>query len=375
MKATPGKFYLAGGLAALLVMGGCGGTDAPMFEPVRDQTGRWTVESAVRWYAAQPWITGCNFIPSTAINQLEMWQEDTFDPETIDRELGWAADLGFNTVRVFLHNLLWEQDPDGFLERIGEYLDIADGHGIRTMFVLFDNVWGPTPALGPQPTPVPGMHNSGWVQSPAMIETQNFPDDQSIQERMESYVKGILTAFGEDRRVLMWDLVNEPGNTLLVDLARPLVEASFAWGREVAPKQPLSAGVWLMQTEWELSLYQIEQSDVVTFHSYDDVDSFHYLINDMRQITERPFICTEYMARIKDSLFQTHMPIMLDENIGAINWGLVSGKTQTIYPWNSKEGALEPEIWFHDIFYEDGTPFDPDEVAFIKSITFGAGSR
>ncbi len=38
---------------------------------------RWSVEKANEWYAKQPWLVGCNFIPSTAVNQLEMWQEET----------------------------------------------------------------------------------------------------------------------------------------------------------------------------------------------------------------------------------------------------------------------------------------------------------
>ena len=88
-----------------------------------------------------PWSFGCNFIPSTAINQLEMWQADTFDPETIDRELGWAAGIGMNLVRVYLHDLLWLDDKNGFLERMERFLEIASSHGIKAMFVFFDDCW------------------------------------------------------------------------------------------------------------------------------------------------------------------------------------------------------------------------------------------
>ena len=118
------------------------------------------------WYAAQPWPVGANFLPSTAINELEMWQADTFDPVTIDRELGWAEGIGMNTMRVFLHNLLWEQDPKGFEQRIDTFLTIAARHHIRPVFVLFDSCWEPFPKLGPQHPPIPGVHNSGWVQAP-----------------------------------------------------------------------------------------------------------------------------------------------------------------------------------------------------------------
>src|SRR4029077_2592941 len=45
----------------------------------------WTKERARAWADSTGWLVGSNFIPSTAINQLEMWQAATFDPRTIDR--------------------------------------------------------------------------------------------------------------------------------------------------------------------------------------------------------------------------------------------------------------------------------------------------
>jgi hypothetical protein len=105
-------------------------------------------------------------VPKSAINQLEMWQEATFDPVEIDREFGWAEAMGMNTMRVFLHDLLWQQDSTGFRQRIDRFLAIASRHHIRPLLVLFDSVWDPLPQLGPQYPPIPGVHNSGWVQSP-----------------------------------------------------------------------------------------------------------------------------------------------------------------------------------------------------------------
>jgi Cellulase (glycosyl hydrolase family 5) len=331
-----------------------------------DENGRWTPETATRWWDEQPWLVGCNFVPSTAINQLEMWQEETYDPETIDRELGWAAELGFNMVRVFLHDLLWTDDPQGFTERIDDFLAIADSHGIGVMLVLFDNVWGPAPQLGLQPEPVTGVHNSGWVQSPAMSETFAFEEDEQIRTRLEDYVKGVIERFADDERVIVWDLINEPGNSGILDATMPLLEATFEWAREIRPPQPLTAGVWLMHTTWEVSLYQIEQSDIVSFHGYLDRAGTKALIDEIRTLTERPLICTEYMARTQNSTFIDHLPLFVNEDIGAVNWGLVSGKSQTIYPWIPSGSGEEPEIWFHDIFRPDGSPFDEAEVEFIK---------
>ncbi|MEN8193265.1 MAG: 1,4-beta-xylanase, partial [Bacteroidota bacterium] len=170
---------------------------------------RWSEEEIDKWYIEAGWRSGANFVPSTAINQLEMWQADTFDPETIDRELGWAKDLGFNAMRVYLHNLAWETDKEGFKQRINDYLEIADGKGIKTIFVFFDDCWNDNPKAGKQTEPIPGVHNSGWIQSPG---TQ-IVNDSTKWGNIESYVKDILNSFKDDERILFWDLYNEPGNT------------------------------------------------------------------------------------------------------------------------------------------------------------------
>ena len=169
---------------------------------------RWSEAQANAWYAQQPWLVGADFFPSTAINELEMWQADTYDPATIDRELGWAEGIGMNTMRVFLHNLLWEQDAAGFKKRIDDFLTIAARHHIRPVFVLFDSCWDPLPKLGPQQPPIPGVHNSGWVQSPGAEAL----DDEAEYPRLKTYVQGVMGAFANDPRILAWDLWNEPDN-------------------------------------------------------------------------------------------------------------------------------------------------------------------
>src|ERR1700745_2395403 len=101
----------------------------------------WSAEKANAWYSQHKWLTGANYIPANAINQLEMWQAETFDPATIDKELGWAQSIGFNTLRVFLHSIAWKQDPEGFKKRVDQFLGIAAKHGIEPMFVFFDDCW------------------------------------------------------------------------------------------------------------------------------------------------------------------------------------------------------------------------------------------
>jgi hypothetical protein len=323
---------------------------------------RWSAERANDWYRKQPWLVGCNFIPSTAINQLEMWQADTFDPKTIDRELGWAAKIGFNTMRVFLHDLVWEADAAGLKKRIGQYLDIAERHKIRTMFVLFDDCWNQNPKIGKQPAPIPGVHNSGWMQSPGSAVVTN-PKDWG---RLERYVKDVVSTFARDKRIIVWDLYNEPGNEKLGDQSLPLLKEVFRWAKGAKPEQPLTVGVWFGNQK--LNDFQLQSSDIITFHNYHDAANLRKQIGELKK-HGRPVICTEYMARTRDSRFDTHLPVLKEENVGCYNWGLVSGKTQTIYPWRSPKGAPEPKIWFHDVFRADGTPFDPKEVTLIRKLT------
>jgi hypothetical protein len=342
----------------------------------------WPEKQANDWYSQQPFLVGSNFIPSTAINQLEMWQADTFDLPTIDRELGLAEGLGMNTMRVFLHNLLWQQDSEGFLRRMDEFLEVADKHHIRITFVVFDSVWDPDPKLGKQHEPRPHVHNSGWVQSPGAAMLRN---PQRWNKELKPYVEGVIGRFRNDKRVLMWDLMNEPDNdssqykkhelSTKSQAALELLEQEWAWAREAKPSQPLTSGVW--QGDWssdeklsEMARFQLESSDVITFHSYGPPEEMRSRIQSLRRFG-RPIICTEYMARPIGSTFQTILPLLKGAHVGAYNWGFVSGKSQTIYPWDSweKKYTAEPPVWFHDIFRKDGTPYDPQEVDLIKQIT------
>ncbi|HTF20833.1 MAG TPA: cellulase family glycosylhydrolase [Chryseolinea sp.] len=329
------------------------------------QDGRWTEGHARDWYAKQKWITGCNYQPSTAINQLEMFQKDSFDPGTIDRELGWAANLGFNTMRVYLHHILWTTDKDGFKKRLNEYLEISNRHGIKTLFVFFDDCWNDSYAPGKQPAPKTGTHNSGWVRDPGTM-IHSHPDTMRV---LEQYVKDMLATFGKDERILMWDLYNEPGNSGQLNKSLPLLKAVFAWARQAKPSQPVTAGIWNGSPGFkDLNKFQIEQSDVVTYHQYKYIDE-HEQVADTLSKYNRPLICTEYMARTNGSLFHVIMPMLKERHIGAINWGFVSGKTNTIYAWNSPmPSGAEPDLWFHDILRKDGTPFSKEEVALIRKL-------
>ncbi len=296
---------------------------------------RWSAEKANHWYQQQPWLVGSNFIPANAINQLEMWQAATFDAQEIDKELGWAQGLGMNTMRVFLHDLVWQQDATWFRQRIDTFLTIAAKHHIRPVFVLFDSCWDPFPKLGPQHPPIPGVHNSGWVQSPGATALH----DQAQYPRLKAYVQGVVGAFANDPRILAWDLWNEPDNANggaygavelknKAELVLALLPQVFAWARAVNPSQPLTSGVW--QGDWsspeklsQMAHIQVEQSDVISFHNYGWPEDFEKQVEWLEGY-HRPILCTEYMARPMGSTFDLILPIAKKHHVAAINWGLVA---------------------------------------------------
>ena len=323
----------------------------------------WSIEKANAWYNTHKWLTGADYIPSTAINQLEMWQADTFDSATINRELGWAENIGFNTMRVFLHSVAWKQDPPGFKSRINTYLSIANRHGIQTMFVFFDDCWNKVPAPGLQPAPKPGIHNSGWVQDPGdpmSYDSTKFPE-------LEKYVTDVLTSFMHDKRILLWDLYNEPGNSGKKEKSVPLVKKVISWARAVNPDQPISIGLWAWDYE-QLNSIQFLNSDIITYHNYDEAP-MHQRVIELLKVGGRPLICTEYMARIRNSRFSNILPLLKKQKVGALNWGFVAGKSNTIYAWDTPlPNGEEPIEWFHDIFKKDGTPYREDEVNLIKKL-------
>jgi hypothetical protein len=365
--------------AVVIMVGMCATT-------VSAQTTPWPEQKANAWYAQQPWLVGSNYVPKSAINQLEMWQEATFNPTEIDTELSWAEAMGMNTMRVFLHDLLWQQDAAGFQKRIDRFLTLASRHHIRPMFVLFDSCWDPLPHLGPQHPPTPGIHNSGWVQSPGAIALA----DASQYPRLKAYVQGVVGAFAKDNRILAWDVWNEPGADNAgsypkeelkekdkVARVAALLPQAFAWIREMSPVQPLTSGVWAVDTSTdgknlgELQQIQLRESDIITFHNYSWPEHFKRQVTWLKKYN-RPVICTEYMARSVGSTFDAILPIARQEQVGAINWGFVAGKTQTYLPWDSWQHPYildQPSVWFHEVLRADGTPYREAEVNLIRQLT------
>ena len=290
------------------------------------------------------------------------------------------------------------------------------------MLVFFDDVWNPQPQLGKQPEPIPNVHNSGWVQSPGA----KLLRDTLAHGKLESYVKGVLENFANDERVLIWDLYNEPGqvgiasyeiskertkvlynkigveitdeNYPLYDLKQiddrtnkqyytlQLLKKVVGWARDINPSQPITSGIYDWNSDWgnfeelsELDQFILSSSDIISFHEYGDKTSLIKRIEQLNQY-KRPLMCTEYLNRGNNSggwidgkegnTFEAYLPLFKKKKVAAYNWGFVSGKTGTIYPWKSWDSIYTgaPEKWHHDIFYKDGEPFSEKEVRFIKEI-------
>jgi hypothetical protein len=324
---------------------------------------RWSAQKSWQWYKGQPWLLGFNYLPATAINTTELWQKETFDPDRIEREIALAQGIGLNGTRVFVQYLVWENDPEGLKQRMDTFLAIAARHGIKTMFVLFDDCAFGTmtePFLGKQPDVVPGEFANGWTPSPGPTRVVN----RAAWPKLQAYIRDVVGRFRSDPRVFAWDLYNEPGNTNMGAKSLPLLKSVFVWARQAHPTQPLTAGVWSAKLT-DLNRAMLSRSDVISFHEYGRPEAMRSKIADL-QAHGRPLICTEWMNRPVGSTFADILPILYQDRIASLFWGLVNGKMQTNYHWGSKAGDPPPRVWQHDIFHEDLTPYDQKELDLLR---------
>ena len=353
----------------------------------------WRPLEARRWARRTAWPIGVCYTTSTAVNQLEMWQRATFDPKRVEVELGWAEDLGLNALRVFLHPFLWRSGPRGFTDRIRRFLSIAERHGQRVLPVLLDSCWDPDPRAGPQLSPRPGVCMSRWVQGPGRATLED-PTEHGL---IEEYVRGVVREFGDDDRVLGWDIWNEPDHLpdsqtaaefgarespRKLEIVAELLPRAFGWARIEHPRQPLTSGVW--NGRWDsvdnlrpIERIQLTQSDVVSFHCYAPPREFEQRVTWLESF-RRPVWCTEFMARGEGSTFEGILPVARERGVGAWSWGFVAGRTQSYLPWDS---WVEPYVgrtpvrWFHDVLRSDGSPYDSSEIELIRAVTKANGSR
>lgn len=348
---------------------------------------QWNLTEIQQWYDSQSWLCGFNYLPRSAVNWTEMWQDETFDLETIQQELSWAKAIGFNTLRTNLPFIAWQNEPEKLLKNIDSFLTACSDNGIKPMITLFDDCGfsGDEPFLGPQKLPKENVHNSQAAASPGRSVVTDI--QQWVQ--LEQYVKSVISHFANDDRILLWDLYNEPTNGSVFEgvaneqmfdgdlgtMSHHLMELTFLWARECDPSQPLTVGAWRLNWDGEdkiinspTDLRAIALSDVVSFHCYNASEKLEQVITHLETLTERPLLCTEWLARHMESRVEDNLPILLNKRVGAYHWGLVKGKTQTHLPWPVVQSEYPDwqALWFHDLLDEDGHPYNPEEISLFS---------
>lgn len=326
---------------------------------------QWSTDKAWTWYQKHPWVCGFNYIPANAINYTAMWDKTSFSPELIDKELDLAESTGFNTLRVVLQFMVWENDPKYFRETFAKFLSICTKHKIKVMPAFFDDcVFGENddPSLGKQPEPREGWYAWAWSPSPG----HTMVKDTNSYYRLEKYVKDVIGTFKNDTTILAWDLYNEPSVSALSDNSYPLVRKVFKWARDINPLQPLTIAYW--NGDQALDDIIFGNSDIITFHCYSSKEEVEKLITKLKK-HQRPIICSEWLNRPMGSTVESVLPVFFNENVGCLHWGLVNGKTQTQLPWGHRPANLPyNRIWQHDLYTNDYKVYSPYEMVMFKTL-------
>ncbi len=350
---------------------------------------RWTRERAWEWYNSRPWIRGCNFMPSDCANRIDMWQEYGFEEHfsTADRELSWAEELGFNSMRIILEFDVWDMEHDAFMAHLERYLDLLDRHGMNAMLVLGNDCSVPKAfwkraTMGEQHYDN-GYHGGKKVSPHGALGELSYHtiDVPELRERYDGFVREIITKYARDERVLVWNLWNEPGNNR-GDLSLSYLEHVFEIAREIDPVQPLCADCFCdFYSEGSvIGERAYELSDIISYHNYNDFNDNIAILERMR-LEDRPMLNTEWLHRIQKNRVEEMYPLMYLEKIAAYNWGFVAGKYQTYEPWNGvweklEAGAdLDVTLWQHDLLRPSGRPYDPREIKLIKEYNKRADER
>ena len=367
----------------------------------------WPKEKAWEWYNAQPWMRGCNYMPASAANRVDQWQEMGSEERfaEMETELKLAQSIGFNTMRIIIEEqgfavwcaehdgfmfAVWCAEHDGFMARLERMLALLDKYGMRMILVLGNDCSRPKeiwsfPKTGPQPC------DWGYHGGRKRSQHGSFPgavgytcvDDPELREKFFAMCEEVMTKYRTDRRIAFWNIWNEPGNGNRrkpehVALIRRLFE--LAW--KIDPVQPLAADVWAGHygmSPKDANKSQVlagELSDIISYHCYGDYEAQVRILSKLKRHYGRPLVNTEWLARIKHNDVFTAYPLYFIEGVGCTCWGFVAGKYQTYEPWESmwrqvEDGKPEAEKydftkWFHDLYRPSLRPYDPKEIGLIK---------
>lgn len=297
-------------------------------------------------------LRGANYVPSYARNDVQIWMD--YDAAVVDRELGYAERLKLNTVRVFLQVAVYEQDPQRFLDNFESFLSLCENHHIRMMPVIFDSCFGDFPDLGK-------YRDKDWMACPGQnrLGPEHWP-------AMRKFVRDVVGEHKDDRRIVMWDVMNEPTCTSFYQKEEDkqrihtFVWQALDWVKAQKPSQPRTVG---MMFSSELPLVQ-DKVDVLAFHNYrrdlrEDIQGVRAIARKLG----KPAIINEVVRNDQPAPYA--MPILYEEKIGWCFWELMLGSTQFSRGDNPIQGVI----------YPDGTCRDANEIAAIMNISVNEAIR
>jgi hypothetical protein len=296
------------------------------------------------------WIRGANYVPSYARNDVQKWMD--YDPKAIDRELGLAARLKLNSVRVFLQYAVYEHDPKLFLERYENFLSLCNKHNLRAMVVVFDSCFGEFPDIE-------NYRDKDWMANPGqnMLGPDHWPE-------LEKYVQDVVGTHRNDDRIVMWDVMNEP---LCTSYASTEEGREKIWTflshfldvvKQKDPTHPLTVGY--MNSRFIPRL--IDKLDVLGWHNY--TGDMNALKADIRYVKElglkheKPVHMSEIARRNHGQDFSKFLPVLREEKVGWYFWELMLGKTVFSRGENPIQGVVTT----------DGKSYAPDEIAAIMNV-------
>jgi hypothetical protein len=263
------------------------------------------------------WMHGVNYTPSYAATDVETWLE--YDPEVIDRELGYAERIGVNCLRVFLQSLVYEHAPDEFLQRFDHFVTTADRHGLKVMPILFDSCFGVSPSLESQHM---------WVANPG-------PDRMSREhfEALDAYARAVVTPYVGDERIALWDVMNEPTATVLslTEEGKAQIWAFVAHYCELVQKIDPSHAVTVGVAGHDNSNVA-DLVDVLSCHSYASTrEKFREALSTTQsqaRAAGKPWIVSECCAPGWGNPYEMVLPELREFKAGHTCWELMIGKNQ-----------------------------------------------
>ena len=347
---------------------------------------RWTITEANEWYSRQGWLRGCNFIGSDCANRLDMWQSYKSDEKlaTAERELALAQKIGFNVVRVWASFDVYLAEPDSYFEIFEKYVALCDKYGQKMVVVLAHEedlprgeVFVPR-EMGEQKYAL-GRHQGRFPLTPEQkaMTPYHYLEYPELKDKFLDMVRQTVMRYANDERILVWNVLNEPG-IHLGNRALDILKLLFKTVRELDPIQPLCADIWHKPENGKLATevdeLSYELSDIISLHSYWPYETLVTEIAYHKKNSGRPIFLTEWLLRIQGSNVNEIYPMLWLENIANCCWGFVVGKTQTNEPWSNmwdewdegKGRNYDFTKWMHDLFRPNLRPYDPYEIELIE---------